>query len=84
MLFGVGDDGVEARVAVKRLEIRVTLDAKVQAGRYTVIDGFAQEWERLIALPLVRCNASEVIGRHGGLHVVRAEGTALNLSELLP
>jgi len=26
-LFGVGDDGVEARVAVKRLEIRVILDA---------------------------------------------------------
>ena len=43
MLFGVGDDGVEARVAVKRLEIRVTLDAKAQAGRYTVIDGFPQE-----------------------------------------
>jgi len=28
MLFGVGDDGVEARVAVQRLEIRVILDAK--------------------------------------------------------
>ena len=42
-LFGMGDDGVEAWVAVKRLEIRVILDAKVQAGRYTVIDGFAQE-----------------------------------------
>ena len=58
----MGDDGIEAWVAVKRLEIRVILDAKVQAGRYTVIDGFAQDCERLIALPLARCNASEVIG----------------------
>src|SRR5206468_8106439 len=33
---------------------------------------------------LARYHASEVIGRHGGLHVIRAENTALKFSELLP
>jgi hypothetical protein len=74
-LFGVGDQGVEARVAVQGLEIRIISDAKFN-DRVDVLDCLAQKRHCLISVALACHNASKMVCRHSGIGVLRAKDTA--------
>ena len=60
-LFGVGDKGVEARVAVERLEILFLVDVQVGSGRETVVHCVLQRREPFVAAPLACQQASQLV-----------------------
>src|SRR5215469_11531381 len=58
-LFGVGNKGVEARVAVEGLEIVVLFHAQLAGGRQPVVNCSSQERQRLCAIPPLRRDTSK-------------------------
>src|SRR6266700_8327748 len=65
-LFGVGDKGVEARVAVKRFEIGVFFYAQIAHWGESVIDRLVQKRQCLVTLPPEGSDATQNVRRKGG------------------
>jgi hypothetical protein len=80
--FRARDEGSEARIAVKRFQVGVLLDAKVNVGRSSVVNSLAQERERLISASLARLHATQITNSKSRLRVLRAEHTTLNVEFL--
>ena len=47
-----------------------------------MVDGLAQERERLVGFSFVQCDSAQVVSGHGGIGMIGAENAALNLKRL--
>src|SRR6266849_5031068 len=73
-LFGVGNKGVEARVAVKRLEIRILPDVEICIRRESVVDCLSQERKSLVMITCQCKYASQTVRGECGFRMFRSKG----------
>src|SRR5262249_32851870 len=78
-LFGMRDEGCEARVVLERFAVGIFFDAKVCSGIETMVNRLAQKRQRLISASLERQHACEVISGENSVRVLRPQRASLNL-----
>lgn len=61
-LLGIGNNHVKARVAMKRIQVGVLINAKVVGWRKSVVNSLAYQRECLISAPLERRQATQTVG----------------------
>src|SRR6185312_5865710 len=79
---GLGQDAWKTRVIVERLEIRIGFDAECVRRRESMLQGFSQEGEGLVAPPPARLQTSEIVDRSSYAWAIRPEKAAFNIPRL--
>lgn len=71
----MGDESRETRVAMKRVEVGIGLDAESEAGRKAVVDGLAQIGERFGFMATAQSDGAQAVNGSGGVGRVWALDT---------